>query len=89
MIGQALLRQPALLLLDNPFMGLDVQARKTFRGIVDHVAASGATVILVTTPQEIPSAITHVLELEEGRVAGAWDRESFLAQYRPESPDQP
>lgn len=87
MIAKALLRKPSLLLLDNPFIGLDVQARQTFHGIVDHVAASGTTVILVTTPQEIPTAITHVLELEEGRIAGQWTREGYLAQYRPEAPE--
>lgn len=87
MIAKALLRQPALLLLDNPFMGLDVQARKTFHGIVDHLAASGVAVVLVTTPQEIPAAITHVLELEDGRIAGSWTREAYLAQYTPEAPE--
>ncbi|MGE7773777.1 ATP-binding cassette domain-containing protein [Chitinophaga sp. NPDC101104] len=87
MIARALLRQPALLLLDNPFIGLDVAARQAFHGIVDHLAASGVAVVLVTTPQEIPAAITHVLELEGGRIAGSWTRSEFLAQYRPEAPE--
>lgn len=83
-IAEALLRKPALLLLDNPFIGLDVQARKAFHGIVDHVAQSGTTVVLVTSPAEIPPVITHVLHLEEGRIAGAYTREAFLEQYREE-----
>ncbi len=41
MIARALLQKPELLLLDNPFIGLDVQSRKAFHGIVNHVAASG------------------------------------------------
>ncbi|MGX5820240.1 ATP-binding cassette domain-containing protein [Chitinophaga lutea] len=84
MIARALLDSPSLLLLDNPFMGLDVAARQTFHGIVDHVAAAGATIVLVTTPREIPPAITHVLHLDEGRIAGTYTREAFLAQYREE-----
>lgn len=87
MTAKALLRQPSLLLLDNPFIGLDVQARQAFHGIVDHLAASGVAVVLVTTPQEIPAAITHVLELEEGRIVSSQTREAFLAQYRPEAPE--
>ncbi len=86
MIARALLQQPALLLLDNPFMGLDVQSRRAFHGIVDHVAKSGTTVVLVTTPNEIPASITHVLHLHEGRIAGTYTRQAFLEQYRPEAP---
>lgn len=86
MIARALLQKPELLLLDNPFIGLDVQSRKAFHGIVNHVAASGATVVLVTSPTEIPESITHVLSLEDGRVAGTFTRAEFLAQYQPEEP---
>lgn len=84
MVAHALLQRPALLLLDNPFIGLDVQSRQAFHGIVDHVAASGTTVVLVTAPTEIPESITHVLCLEDGRVTGTFSREGFLAQHRPE-----
>lgn len=86
MIARALLQQPALLLLDNPFIGLDVQSRQAFHGIVDHVVQTGATVILVTSPREIPESITHVLHLEEGRIAGRYTRQAFLEQYREEEP---
>lgn len=84
MIARALLQKPSLLLLDNPFMGLDVQSRQGFHGIVDHVAASGTTVVLVTTPKELPESITHVLQLENGRITGTFTRQAFLAQYREE-----
>lgn len=84
MIAKALLQKPVLLLLDNPFMGLDVQSRLAFHGIVDHAIESGATIVLVTTPREIPESITHVLHLEDGRIAGTYTREEFLAQYREE-----
>lgn len=86
MIAKALLQRPALLLLDNPFIGLDVQARQAFHGIVDHVVRTGVTVILVTSPREIPETITHVLHLEDGRIAGTFTRAAFLAQYREEAP---
>lgn len=85
-IARALLQRPALMLLDNPFIGLDVQARQTFHGIVNHVVQSGTTVVLVTSPGEIPDSITHVLHLEEGRVAGTYTRQAFQEQYREEAP---
>ncbi|UYQ92239.1 ATP-binding cassette domain-containing protein [Chitinophaga horti] len=79
MIAKALLKKPVLLMLDSPFVGLDVQARKNFREIVDNLAAAGTTMLLVTSPTEIPDAITHVLVLEDGRVAGTYTREAFQA----------
>lgn len=89
MIAKALLQKPSLLLLDNPFIGLDVQARQAFHGIVDHVTATGATVVLVTTPREIPESITHVLHLENGRIAGTFTRAAFIAQYKEEADVRP
>ena len=88
MIAHALLQKPALLMLDNPFIGLDVQSRQAFHRIVDHVVASGTTVVLVTTPTEIPECITHVMHLEEGRIAGTFSREAYLAQ-RDSVPETP
>ncbi|WP_295128017.1 ATP-binding cassette domain-containing protein [uncultured Chitinophaga sp.] len=84
MIAKALLKKPVLLMLDNPFTGLDVQARKNFQEIVDEVVASGTTVLLVTSYTEIPSSITHVLELEEGRIVGSFTRAAFMARPKPE-----
>lgn len=78
MIAKALLKKPVLLMLDNPFTGLDVQAREDFREIVDQVVAAGATVLLVTSATEIPSSITHVLTLEEGRITGTYTRAAFM-----------
>jgi molybdate transport system ATP-binding protein len=78
MIAKSLLQQPVLLMLDNPFSGLDVQARKDFNEMVNQIIANGTTVLLVTSPTEVPENITHVLTLEEGRIAGKYTREEYL-----------
>src|SRR5471030_3032750 len=41
MLAAALLKNPVLLLLDNPLVGLDVQTRSAFDAILGEVAASG------------------------------------------------
>lgn len=84
MIAAALLQQPALLLLDSPFTGLDAQTRPAFSKIIDEVIAAGITVLLVTTPEEIPANITHVAELQQGQLI-TYKRASFPGRLSGES----
>ncbi len=72
---KALLEDPALLVLDHPFTGLDVEGRKTLHGIIDTLAAGGRHLLLVTSPTELPGCITHVAILEKGRLAWAGKKE--------------
>ena len=67
-IAKALLLQPTFLLLDSPFTGLDVEARKVLVDLLHEIIKKGIHIILVTSPHHIPDFITHVLSLEkEGR----------------------
>lgn len=78
MIARALLLQPQLLMLDNPYIGLDVQARKDFSHMINEIIAGGSTIILATAPHEIPDHITHVLTLENGAITGKYTRSEFI-----------
>jgi molybdate transport system ATP-binding protein len=69
LLARSLLRRPKVLLLDNPFGGLDVRSRERLHGILNRIAAEGTTLVLVTTPREIPDCITHVLELAGGQIS--------------------
>jgi molybdate transport system ATP-binding protein len=64
-IAKALLLRPSILLLDYPFTGLDVEARKTLTALLEHITSEGIHIILVTAPHHIPSFVTHVLSLEK------------------------
>lgn len=77
MIAKGLLQKPLLLMLDNPFTGLDVQTRRHFMEMVNQVIASGIHVLLVTSPTEIPDNITHVLTLDNGAITGRYTRQEF------------
>ncbi|WP_324672177.1 ATP-binding cassette domain-containing protein [Hymenobacter sp. GOD-10R] len=77
LIAGALLKNPLLLLLDNPLAGLDKQTRATFNDILGAITASGITIIMATSPGEIPASITHVAELEAGRMVRTSTREEF------------
>lgn len=68
LITRSLLRKPKVLLLDNPFVGLDIESRATLHQVLNQVAVSGIQIIIVTTPKEIPSCITHIVELQSGKI---------------------
>ncbi|HTD99635.1 MAG TPA: ATP-binding cassette domain-containing protein [Mucilaginibacter sp.] len=68
MIAAALLKNPVLLLLDNPLAGLDVQTRTEFNAIISDIIKSGISVIMATSPFEVPEAITHVAVLQKGTI---------------------
>lgn len=68
LITLSLLRNPQFLLLDNPFIGLDVESRHTLHEVLNQVAQSGIRVIIVSSAKEIPDCITNVIELKDGEV---------------------
>ncbi len=68
LLARSLVKSPDILLLDHPFVGLDVLSREILREALTELARRGTTIILATAATEIPDCITHILELEGGRV---------------------
>jgi molybdate transport system ATP-binding protein len=65
----ALLKKPNVLLLDNPFVGLDVHSRQTLHTILTDIMTQGIQIVVVCTAAEIPIGITNALILEGGKIA--------------------
>lgn len=78
-LAAALLRQPRLLLLDAPLVGLDAATRAWFAEFLALVAASGITLVMATAPGEVPALVTHILVLEKQRVVQAGPKAQVLA----------
>jgi len=67
-LAQSLLRDPALLVLDEPTAGLDPQQRLRFREVISEMATR-QTVMLSTHQTEDVAALCHrVLVMDRGRV---------------------
>lgn len=80
MIAAALLKNPVLLMLDNPLTGLDVKTREDFNDIIRQITASGINLIMATSIHEIPAIITHVAVLNKGAIV----HESKKADFKSE-----
>lgn len=73
-IARALVRQPDILVLDEPCEGLDPVARERFLRDVEALTAAddAPTTMFVTHHlEEIPRAVTHALVLREGKVVAS------------------
>jgi molybdate transport system ATP-binding protein len=67
-ILEAVLRFPSLLILDEPFTGLDVEGRKVLEGILAGLARSGQHMLLLTSRIFVPSCFNRYALLEEGKL---------------------
>lgn len=63
---KVLLHQPTILVLDNPFIGLDTSGRALLHLILSDLVKSGIHIVIITGEHEIPNCITHILKLENG-----------------------
>lgn len=76
-IAKAILQKADWLLLDNPYTGLDADARKILDDLIDKLVQKGMQLLLVTAANQIPSSITHVATLESGKLTSIKTRALF------------
>jgi molybdate transport system ATP-binding protein len=65
-LAQKLESTPQVLILDNPFLGLDVDGRVVLETILVSLINQGVQIILVTAMRDLPEFVTHVAELSNG-----------------------
>jgi len=82
-LARALCLPLRLLILDEPFNGLDAVAKAYFRSVLDHLMLSPLRVLLMTARvDDIPARISHLLCVNRCRVVAAGPRRQVLS--RPE-----
>ena len=78
MIGRAMVFGPQILLLDEPFRGLDDWARDELKSLMTRLAQKGVTLIYVTHhADEMAPVTTHVALMEQGRMVWQGDMARF------------
>ena len=83
-IGQAIVHQPSVLLLDEPASGLDPDARSSLSQLFRQLQAQGMTLIVSShILSELDEYCTHILSIRNGHI------ESHAPLHAPAEGDQP
>ncbi len=79
LIARALIKSPKLLILDEPFDGLDDRSRASLAESIDHLMIGSMRVILVAHRiEEVVPHITHVLFVKKGQILKHGPKDQML-----------
>lgn len=79
LIARSLFKNPKLLILDEPFDGLDIASRRSLQTTIGKLIKSDVKVILIAHRlEEINPAITHILMMKEGKIFYAGEKAGVL-----------
>ncbi|MEQ8846783.1 sugar ABC transporter ATP-binding protein [Botrimarina sp.] len=77
-LGRALLTDPRLILLDEPFRGVDIAAKRQIMELVSDLATRGKAILLVSSELgELFQICNRLMVLAAGRVAASFDAPPF------------
>lgn len=78
---RVLLARPKVLIVDNPYIGLDEESRRSLDGMFAEMAAIDGlqVILLLANPADIPPMVTHVLPVYGMECLGEMTRSEFMA----------
>ena len=78
-IINALLTKPGLLILDNPYIGLDAPSRKELNNMLEELKNEGISIVLLVCDKtDIPEFTDAVMTVEERRLSPATSLKDYL-----------
>ncbi|MGD1952903.1 MAG: ABC transporter ATP-binding protein [Leptolyngbyaceae cyanobacterium] len=81
-IAVALVHQPTLLLLDEPTLGLDVEASETVKTLVRDVAAAGCAILLTTHQLDVAEELSdRVAIIRQGQIVAEQPTQELIQQF--------
>lgn len=81
-IAVALIHNPQLLLLDEPTLGLDVEASETVKVLVRQIAAEGCSILLTTHQLDVAEELSdRVAIIRQGRIIAEQSTQALLQEF--------
>jgi molybdate transport system ATP-binding protein len=82
-LTKALLTVPRILIMDNPFIGLDAPTRELLFNLLERLTRLGELqiVLVLSMLDDIPSFITHVVPVEDMKVGEKMEREEYVQAF--------
>ncbi len=72
------LRQPRLLILDEPTRGIDIGARNEIYLLINQLVAAGTAVLMISSEiEELIGMCDRILVMNQGEIRAAFDRDEF------------
>ena len=85
LIGKALLSNPKLLILDEPFEGLDFNSVNWLKHLISSLIREGLTILLISNRvEDLVPEITHVLCMKSGEVFAKGERGDVMTPAKME-----
>ncbi|WP_205945152.1 ATP-binding cassette domain-containing protein [Pedobacter psychrodurus] len=72
---KALWLKPQLLIIDQPYTGLDAASRKNLNTLLEQITAEGVQLILICNDLEFPASIDCFAEIIDGQIVTSFSRE--------------
>jgi len=88
-LTKALQEDPGLIILDNPFIGLDKSGRALLQNALNQLAQLGKKIILICSPKDIPNCITHIAYLNAGKLEDHGAKEMILEKLETQATNHP
>lgn len=81
---RALLSEPRVLIIDNPFIGLDTETRQQLKELLQTVSQERALQIIaiISKTDDIPNFITHVVEVKDMKVMQKKPLDEYLISIK-------
>lgn len=79
-LAKTLMAEPRVLIMDNPFIGLDAETRDQLKTLLKTVAKERAlqVILVLSKTDDIPDFITHVVEVKNKKVFPKVTRDEYI-----------
>ncbi|WP_375751363.1 molybdate ABC transporter ATP-binding protein ModF [Vibrio sp. HN007] len=93
MLARALATNPELVVLDEPFAGLDIKHRKSLAEYLKKLSQEIQMVVIVSREEDMPEWITNIALFSRGRLEeqmdkSDWDSHPIISQLKKQSQEQ-